>query len=212
MAGATADLRVYRRLERRNRLIGVLRLLVPAMGALVLAGLVLQLYLSSLTGRFAVGRIEVTPDAIIVDAPEYAGMLEDGSSYRVWAEAARAALERTESIDLGGAHLLVQRPDGVQIEVDAAEAQLDTAGQLTLVPGLADFADTTGTTGTIHDSVFDWQAQRLTSRGAVAIDYADGSSVRAEGLDYDAASKVWTFSRAIVTLPSTPGEIPGSGD
>lgn len=212
MAGAAADLRVYRRLERRNRLIGVLRLLVPAMGALVLTGLVLQLYLSSLTGRFAVGRIEVTPDAVTVEAPEYAGILEDGSSYRVWAGAARAALESTERIDLSDAHLQVQRPDGVRIEVDAAEAQLDTAGQLTLVPGLADIADTTGTTGTIRDSVFDWQAQRLTSRGAVAIDYADGSGVRAEGLDYDAASKVWTFSRAIVTLPSTPGETPGSGD
>ncbi|MNL28221.1 hypothetical protein D3C87_1498570 [compost metagenome] len=74
------------------------------------------------------------------------------------------------------------------------------------MPGLADVADSTGTTGTLRDSVFDWRAQLLTTRGPVAIDYADGSTVRAQGLVYDAAAVDWTFERSVVTLPSTPGE------
>lgn len=211
MAGAAAHLRVHRRLDRRNRVVSVLRLLIPAMGGIVLAGLMVQIYLASFTGRFGVGRIEVTPEAVIVDAPEYAGLLEDGSVYRVWAGTARAAVERTDLIDLSGAHLVVDRVDGVQMQVDAAAAQLDTYGQLTMVPGVAEIADTTGTTGTLINSIFDWQAQQLTSDGPVVIDYADGSGVRAEGLTYDAKAMVWTFSRAVVTLPATPGENSGSG-
>jgi lipopolysaccharide export system protein LptC len=211
MAGTTGDLRIHQRLERRNRLVSILRIGLPAMGLIVLLGLVVQIYVGSLTGRFGVGRIEVTPDAVIVDAPEYAGALEDGSSYRVWAEQARAELGRTDLINLSTAQLVVDRPDGVQMQVDAAAAQLDTTNELTIVPGLADIADTTGTVGTLMDSVFDWGSQTLKTSGEVAIDYADGSSVRSEGLEYDASAKVWTFSRAVVTLPSTPGENPDAG-
>lgn len=214
MADAGAEPRPYRRLERRNRLVSILRLGIPAMGLVVLLGLLMQIYLASFTGRFSVGRVEVTPEAIVVDAPEYAGILEDGSAYRVWAETARAASARTDLIDLTRAQLVVDRTDGVQMQVDAERAQLDTSRQLTIVPGTADIADTTGTVGTLADSVFDWEAQQLTTSGAVVIDYADGSRVRSQGLEYDAASKVWTFSRAVVTLPSTPGEnaAAGSGD
>ncbi|KKB07910.1 hypothetical protein [Devosia chinhatensis] len=214
MADAAVKLGRHHRLIRRNRMVAILRLGIPAMGAIVLAGLLVQIYLASFTGRFGVGRIEVTPEAVVVDAPEYAGILADGSVYRVWAERARARTERTDLIDLVGAQLVVDRTDGVQMQVDARAAQLDTMGQLTIVPEQAEIADTTGTVGTLTDSTFDWDAQTLTTNGPVAIDYADGSTVRAEGLVYDAAGKVWTFSRAVVTLPSTPGEDrrAGSGD
>lgn len=211
MAGAAAHSRIYQRLERRNRLVGLLRLAIPVMGALVLAGLLMQIYLASFTGRFGVGRITVTPEAVIVDAPEYAGLLADGSAYRVWAETARSSAESTELIDLSDAHLVVDRIDGVQLKVDALAAQLDTSEQLTILPGLADVTDSTGTVGSLTNSVFDWSEQILTTNGAVAIDYADGSTVRAVGLTYDAAALVWTFSRAVVTLPATPGESSTSG-
>lgn len=211
MAGAAAQSGMHRRLEQRNRLVAILRIGIPVLGAVVLAGLLVQIYLASFTGRFGVGRIEVTPDAVHVEAPEYAGLLEDGSAYRVWAGAARAATANTDLIDLDDAHLVIDRVDGVQMQVDAAAAQLDAYAQLTMVPGLADIADTTGTTGTLTNSTFDWQAQVLTTDGKVVIDQADGTSVRAEGLVYDAAAMVWTFSRAVVTLPATPGESSASG-
>ncbi|WIY52884.1 hypothetical protein O9Z70_15745 [Devosia sp. YIM 151766] len=214
MAGATAQLQMYQRLARRNRFVAMLRLGIPAMGLVVLAGLMVQIYLASFTGRFGVGRIEVTPETIIVDAPEYAGILSDGSAYRVWAETAQAHRARTDLIALSGAHLVIDRVDGVQLQIDAAAAQLDMAGQITTIPELADIADSTGMTGTLTDSVFDWEAQTLNTKGAVSIDNADGSTVRAEGLVYDAEAVVWTFSRAVVTLPIATGEksISGPGD
>lgn len=206
MIAATTLPPIHRRLRRRNGTVRVLRLAVPMLGALVLAALVLQIVLSSLGGRFSIGQISVSPEAITVQAPEYVGVLQDGSAYRVSAITARASTSRTDLIDLADAQLVLDRVDGVQLVADAASGQLDTTNQLTIVPGLADISDSTGTTGTLRDSVFDWQAQVLSSDGAVAIDYADGTTVRAEGLVYDAASVIWTFKRSVVTLPSTPGE------
>ncbi|SMQ85819.1 hypothetical protein SAMN06295905_3111 [Devosia lucknowensis] len=196
----------YRRLARRNRWVGVLRLAVPAMGLLVLAGLVGQIVIASVGSRFGIDRLTITPEAVAIEAPEYVGTLSDGSSYRVWAVSARAAAESSHLIDLTDATLVIDRIDGVQLTMEAREAQLDTAQQLTLVPGRADIADSTGTTGTLDDSIFDWHSQLLTTRGAVWIDNADGSTIRAKGLVYDAAAIVWTFNRSVVTLPSTPGE------
>ncbi|MHA6299649.1 hypothetical protein [Devosia sp. CAU 1758] len=206
MPALEAGRQSYQRLARRNRRIGVLRLAVPLCGALVLGSLMAQVYLASLTSRFGIDQLSVTPEAINIEAPEYIGTLADGSSYRVWAETARAATARTDLIELTNAQLVINRIDGVQVTMEARYAQLDTTSQLTLVPGLADVADSTGTTGTLNDSIFDWHSQILTTRGKVDVDYADGSKVRAEGLVYDAASVVWTFERSVVTLPSTPGE------
>ncbi len=206
MNAPAATEHAYRRLMRRNRVVGVLRFAVPLTGALVLVALIGQIFLASLGARFSIDRLTVTPEAIAIQAPEYVGTLADGSSYRVWAETARAAAESSDLIDLSNAQLVINRVDGVQISLDAEVAQLDTTNQLTLVPGRAEVADSTGTTGTLEDSVFDWQSQHLTTRGSVIIDYADGSGIRAEGLVYDATSMVWTFDRSVVTLPSTPGE------
>lgn len=206
MAAPAGTQQGYQRLVRRNRRVAALRLAVPIVGALVLGGLMAQIYLASLTGRFGIAQITVTPDSIAIEAPEYVGALDDGSSYRVSAETARAKAERSDLIDLTNALLVINRVDGVQLTVEAARAQLDTTRQLTLVPGRADVADSEGTTGTLENSVFDWHSQILTTQGKVVVDYADGSSVRAEGLVYDAAAIVWTFDRSVVTLPATPGE------
>lgn len=196
----------YRRLVRRNRTVSALRVAVPLVGALVLAGLMAQIYLASLTGRFGIDRISITPDSVAIEAPEYVGTLADGATYRVWAETARATAERSDLIDLTQARLVINRTDGVQLVMDAASAQLDTTNQLTIVLGRTELADSTGTTGTLDDSVFDWHSQILTARGPVLINYADGSTVVAQGMVYDAAAVEYTFDRSVVTLPETPGE------
>jgi lipopolysaccharide export system protein LptC len=205
MAAAVPN-RQFQRIERRNQLVSVLRIVVPLGGALVLAVLGIQIVLSTLTSRFGIERITISPEAITVDAPEYSGILQDGSAYRVSADTARASAARTDIIDLNKANLVLNRQDGVQFQADAATAQLDSTNQLVMVEGVADIGDTRGMTGTLTNSVFDWNAQVLTTNGPVVINQADGTTVVAEGLVYDAGAVIWTFTRSVVTLPSTPGE------
>jgi lipopolysaccharide export system protein LptC len=197
-------LAIYRRLERRNRLVAILRIGVPALGALTLVALLGQIYVSSLGSRFGISQISVTRESVSVDTPEYAGLLEDGSAYKVWAQSAAAAIDATDIIELTDAALTIDRPTGINMRADAAAARLDTTNQLVFIDGSARVEDSTGTTGVFRKSVFDWAAQTLTADGPVDIDYADGTTLKAEGMVYDAKALVWTFTRATVTLPDTP--------
>jgi lipopolysaccharide export system protein LptC len=196
----------YRGLQRRNRVVSLLRLAVPLLGALTLAALLIQIAISSFGARYGIGQIEVSPDHITVETPEYAGTLSDGSRYRVWAEEAAAAIENTDLIALSNARIVLQRTGGLTREASTAQALLDSATQEVRIEGATDIGDSTGTSGRLHDTIFDWASQTLTSRGPVEIDYSDGATVRAEGLVHEADKGRWTFNRATVTLPSTPGE------
>ena len=204
-ADAAQRLAIYRRLEGRNSLVSILRIGVPVLGAIILVALVGQIYLASLGNRFGVGRIAVTRDSISVEAPQYSGILEDGTTYHVWAADAEAAITATDMIGLTSAALTMQRVSGVTMEVAAPAAMLDTTREIVLIEGVAYVEDSTGTSGTIHDSVFDYVSQTLLGKGAVHIDYADGTTLDGTGMTYDARSMVWTFSGANVTLPATPG-------
>lgn len=198
--------RQYQRLLRRNRVVGVLRFAVPAAGAVLLVALLIQIAVSSFGSRYGIGKIEVSRDRVRVETPEYAGTLTDGSVYRIWADEAQAAIENTDLITLTNASVLLERLDGVRREASAEEAVLDTVSQQVLIENGATIGESTGTTGRLTDSVFDWASQTLTSRGPVEIDYSDGSMVRAEGMVHDARLNRWTFTKAVVTLPETPGE------
>lgn len=198
--------RQYGRLLRRNRIVGALRLGVPAVGAVLLLALLIQITISTLGARYGLGKIEVSPDSIRVEMPEYAGTLTDGSTYRVWAEEAKAAIANTDIISLTNTRVMLERPDGQRREASAVDAVLDTVRQQVRIANGTDIADSSGISGHLTDSVFDWATQILTARGPVVIDYADGSTVRAEGLVHQAKANRWTFTKAIVTLPVTPGE------
>jgi len=204
-ADAAQRAAIYRRLQGRNRLVAILRIGVPALGLLVLVALLGQIYLSSLTGRFEIGRIEVSRDTIAIETPEYSGVLDDGTTYRVWARSAEAAIAAADQIDLSEAALTMRRRSGLVTEVTARDATLDTGRETVTIPGVALVEESTGTTGTIRDSLFDYAAQTLVGQGAVHIDYADGTTLDGVGMTYDVSNAIWTFSRVTVTLPSTPG-------
>jgi hypothetical protein len=204
-ADAVQRLAVYRGLEARNRVVSILRVGIPALGVVALAALMLQIYVSSRTSRFGVGQIAVSTESITVETPEYSGLLDDGTAYRVSATSAQAAVEATDRIGLTDASLTMVKPDGVTMLVDARAAVLDTTNQLVEVADIAEVGNSLGTSGLLRNSVFDYAAQRLTSNGPVEIDYHDGTTILAEGLTYDATTLIWTFTRATVTLPDTPG-------
>lgn len=204
-ADAAQRLAVYRSLEARNRVVAILRVGVPLLGAVALSALLLQIYASSQTARFGISQIVVSPDSISVETPEYSGVLDDGTAYRVSASSARAAVDATDRIALTDAALTMTKPDGVTIIVETPAAVLDTTGQIVEIAGQAQVSNSLGTSGVLHDTVFDYVAQRLTGTGPVDVVYADGTQLEAEGLTYDATALVWTFTRATVTLADTPG-------
>ena len=196
---------IYDRLTTRNRLIGVLRIGVPLLGLVILAGLVVQIYVSSLGDRFSIGRIAVSADNISVDAPQYSGILSNGTTYSVTATNARAAPTATNLIALTDTDLTMVKADGVTINVKAQGAVLDTTARTVTIKDIAYIEDSTGTSGIVVNSVFDYAGQTLVGDGPVSIAYADGTTLDGEGLLYDLPTANWTFTKANVTLPKTPG-------
>ena len=192
---------VYRRLVGRNRLVAALRWVVPGGGILVFAALMTQIYLGSLTTQYGISSISFDRSGITVETPQYAGVMPDGSRYLVRAGSAKAATLDSPDVDLTDAALTLDRPDGARMTATAPLAKMNTRSQAVSVAGVAYVAYSNGTTGTMTDASVDWLNQALNSTGPAQFTMADGTMIDAKGgVAFDAASAIWSFSRATVTL------------
>lgn len=194
--------RLYAGFLQRNRLIGILRWGVPLAAAVALVVPSVAAIIANVGVDFSIGRISLDRDALVVEAPQYSGVASDGSTYKVTAASARAALGEIDVIALSGASLRLQRPDGVEMRADAAEARLNTTTQVIAVPGLATVSDSTGSHGTLMDARFDWPAMELIADGPVLFTFGDGTELLAEGLRYQLDERKWQFEAAVVRTPS----------
>jgi hypothetical protein len=201
---------VYRALARRNRIIGLLRLLVPVMGLLVLASLLIQMFIASLGSDFTIGRVTIERNRLTVDTPSYQGLLADGGSYDITAEAAESVLDKPSTIVLRGARVILVRNTGVEVTAAAAEAELETELQQVTAAGVTHVSDSNGLVAEITGLHVDVLAQSATG-GRTRVTYASGETLEAEAMAYDARTAQWTFTRAVMTaadLPPPPGEAP----
>lgn len=197
---AEQRLKTYRRLVRHNRLVAALRFGVPAIGIIVFIGIAAQLYLASIGAEFSIGRITLDRDRINVEAPDYAGVTGDGSTYRVTAAKASASLTALDVIDLIGARAVLNRADGRVMTAEAAEGELRTGVQQVYVAGTTHVADSNGMTGTIEKLFVEWPTQTIDATGPVHLDFANGMSIDAAGMHYSEDGQ-WTFLRATLTAP-----------
>src|SRR5690606_11660392 len=97
----------YRRLARRNRIVGTLRWAVPALGVLVFVGLFAQIFLGQLAGRLGAAGVSIDRGMLVVDTPRFAGVLTTGAAYTLTADEARVAIDRPNLIALTGALVTV---------------------------------------------------------------------------------------------------------
>lgn len=195
------------RLVHRNRLVSVLRWLVPLAGlllALVVGGVIA---LDALRNRFGIAHLALDRDRMIVDAPRLSSMLPDGTVLTLSAGAASASLLSADRIALADPRLTMAGPDAPTLMVEAAKADLDTTAQLLDVPGITGFTSMDGMSGEAAGLVADLAAETASS-GTVNLTMADGTTLRAETMSYDHKVQLWTFGRVIVSMPFTPGDQP----
>ncbi len=207
-SAATADRSgVFGRLERRNRRVALLRWLVPAGGvliALLIGGLIA---LDALRNQFGIAHLRIDRDRMVVDTPELASMLPDGTVLTLSAGAASASLLSSDQIALASPRLAMTSPDAPTMSAEAAAAELDTTNQRFAVAGETRFSSTDGVAGTSENLAADLIGQQAHS-GAVRLTMADGTSLRADTMAYDHAARLWTFHRVTVSMPYTPGDQP----
>lgn len=198
--------RIFAALVVRNRIIEVLRYAVPALGIVTSGGFVLQLYLGSLGHDFGFSDISIDRNNLVVDTPSYSSVGVDGSFYRIEAVSARSALDRTDIIDLSQPVLTLRKAEGNAITVEADTARVETTSQQVTVEGITRLSDSVGMNGTIVGFSANLAAETAVGKGPVDITFSNGATLTAASMSYDGASATWRFQRAILTLPSTPGD------
>lgn len=204
----SAELRsaIYERLRRRNRLVAILRIGLPVLGAIILAGLLLRLYVGSLVPDFDFANITIDRDNLVVETPSYSGVGADGTVYTVSAETARASIGDTDLVRMTGASFALKQPSGARYEARAGKATMRLSSQLLTIEGPTQITGSNGLSGTVVDAEVEVGAERMRSAGGVRFIFQGGSTLEAENMTYDGKAQLWTFKRATVTLASTPGE------
>jgi len=191
--------RLYRRFDRRNRIVGVLRLAVPLLGVAVIAILLFRIVIANLAPGVDVGGFTVSREGILVDAPRYEGVMSDGTQYRVTAQRATASFANPDRIEMENADLVVTRSDGVSFAATAARANYDITASVVIIPGTTATTDTRGTRATLDGARIDWKNQLLQTDGAITAEFADGTTLTGTSAVYDANTHVWTITDAILT-------------
>lgn len=197
---------IYAALQRRNRIVAVLRVAVPLGGLALFSLLSVQIVEANLANDFSIASMSITNDRLNVGAPTYSGQLSDGSSFSVTSERAEAALGQPNIIELSGTRALLNRANGEIITALAAEAELDAEAQTVTVPGVTDIARQDGLTANVNGLHIDVVKQVVTADGPASLRTAEGQTLEAKSMRFDVAAKRWTFEGVVMTLPSTPGE------
>lgn len=200
--------RLYQGLNRRNRIVGILRWLVPAAGVVLLAVMVGLIALDAITQRFGFANIRIDRDNLVVETPEFTSTDADGTLYALTARAAKVSATNTELVDIEDATLTMTPRNGPKVTAQWAAARLQTSDLLLDVPGTANLTSTDGLAGTLDGVFADLMNWKMTASGKVDIKWPDGSTIVSDGMSYDRKSGTYTFKDVTVTLTETPGETP----
>jgi hypothetical protein len=210
MAGlaATSDPareRLYAALLRRNRLVGLLRIALPGAGLVVLAVVLSGIVLDNLREQFGFSSLRIDRDNLVVETPKVTATGDDGTLYAATARMATVRVGSADLIDLVDAVFSMTPPGGASFEASAPGAALHTEAQTLTVPGTVTVSSNDGLHGTLDDFFGDMLGHSMVAHGAVDLTFPAGMQVQSQGMTYDGNAGLWTFSRASVTLPETPG-------
>jgi lipopolysaccharide export system protein LptC len=188
----------------RNRVVGVLRVLVPAIGIGAFLLLVSQIYVVGLARQYGVAGIRIDRGNLVVEAPQYAGSGTNGTRYLATAREARTPLAGGSDIDMTDATLELLQADGTTYFATAKTAHLNTATELLNAPGLVDVKGSDGLVGTLHDVDMDNRSEILTSKGHVDLLLPDGTTIVGDDMVRDGKAQTYTFTNATVVVPDLP--------
>lgn len=199
---------LYERLNRRNRVVGFMRWIVPAVGLVVTGGLVVQIIIANLSVDYGLTGISYQDGKVVIADPRYGGLTGDGITYDVVADNAYVLMENPDLIDMENAVINTVDEDDYRMTATAAEAHLDLGVEQVTIEGLMTTIDSDGVTGELYRSLIDWSGQKLVSDGPVRFSFEDGSAIASETLTYNANREVWRFGPSLYTNPGDDEQPP----
>lgn len=199
---------LYRRFARRNRLVGVLRAVVPAAGLLLLAAPFGGMLVSAFAPGFSIEGLRLENDTLVIEAPRFEGTLPGGDAYYMTAKRAESRVGDLDTIDLYDLDLDLSGAAGYRANAVFSRAQWTLSTEQLYSNEDVVVSDSTGASGVLAGVEMDWPGQVITSGGPVRFDFAGGNRLRAQEMYYDINASHWRFTR--VLLEMTPAEDSGA--
>ena len=201
---ADATAAMLSRLGWRNRIVGLLRVAVPAVGVVAFLALVGQIYLANLARQYGVSGIRIDRGNLVVETPQYSGIGTDGSRYVINASEARSPIDNTNLITMSDATLDLTSPGKTSFHAAATTATTNTASNIVTVPGVATITSDDGLHGTLTKVRSDMRAEITTADGPVDITFADGTTIQASSMHFNGKTAVWTFKNSTLVIQNLP--------
>ena len=198
--------RVHARLRRRNRLVRLLRWVIPALAATALLAIGGALVLDALRNQFGFSNIRIDRNNLVVDTPELHSTTADGTAFSLSAEAAKAAIGSTDVVDLTNVVFSATPVEGPSLKAEAASAELQTSEQLLTVVDTTRFSSSDGMSGTVEGLFANMLKMQAEATGAVHAQFGALGTLDAAGMRFDGNTRIWVFQQARITLNITPGE------
>lgn len=196
------------RLVLRNRLVGILRIGVPAVGIVVFVALALQIYIGNLVEQFGITRFTIDRNNLVVETPSFEATGRDGTLYKMSAELARAAFDKPEDLSLAGVIVDIAPPNAPGYRAQVRDAMFSTRTQELSIAGIVEVTGETGLHGTIAGLVVNLEKRSAQAGGAVALTYPDGTAFTASSMSYDGRGQTWHFTNVRMSLVDTPKVAP----
>lgn len=205
-AGEPARSRIYARLMRRNRFVGWLRILVPAVGIVAALAVGAGIVLDSILNQFGLSRIRIDRNNLVVDTPELSSTLADGTVISLAASNAKLAPNDSDKVGLTDARFIATLPDGQSFTALSGIANLTISTQTVHVPGRTDITTGDGATGHADKLTVDALGFTAHAEGPVEMTFSSGNRLEAADMLYDHQTRLITFHKVKLWLVSTPGE------
>lgn len=199
---------VFAQLKRRRRLVRALRVAVPAIGLVALAALAGQIYFASVGGGFSAGGIRLDRDRLVVERPTISGALAGNGRYELTADTAEAPIANATSADLTAIEMLLLFEDGGSARAVADSGVIHFGPRQLVTEDIVTLTSSRGDTGRLAGAVIDVVEQQFSNTGGVDFTFADGATLNADAMQYEATRGIWRFEG--VTLRFRPPPLAAS--
>jgi lipopolysaccharide export system protein LptC len=211
-AGSTHRAQLFRQLQRRHRMVRLLRVAVPLVGVLVLAALVLQIYLGALTGGVAISGARIDRSRLIVDRPTINGTLSGVGRYELVAQTASAPITDARFVDLDSIDATMSFDSGARAVGHADSGVLDFPRRQIRTSHAISLTSSDGISARIEGGAIDMVEQTLSTVAGARFEFPGGSSLTARTMTYNATRGTWRFEKVVISIVPPPLAVsPGTG-
>jgi len=200
---------LFAKAARESRRVRRLRLLLPAIGALLCVIMIGATVITRISISLSIGDLKITTDGLAMDAPHLSGSDGKGRTYTVSAESAVQDLSDTRIIRLKNIEASVTQADGSRARLLADSGVYDSAAQTVVLKENIRLSNSDGSGGALQRAEINLSTGSLTSDSPVAFSSRLGE-INAEKMGVEKKAGTVTFSggvRMTVDPSARPGDV-----